>query len=258
MPLRPGDLEALLYRGNALSALNRPQEALACFDAVLARDPRRAEARLNRGTVLATMGRHAQALAISTPCSRRRRTISKLSTIAATALLELGRQAEALTAFDRALSQAPKHMRAWNNRGRALQALNRHDEAVASFEKAIAFDKDYADAHSNLALSLLTLGELRRGFAEYEWRWKRGGMTDTRRGYRGRLWLGEFPLGQRTILLPAEQGLGDTIQFVRYAPLLARGGATVVLEVQPELKTLLGGRRRHCLVPRARRNAARL
>jgi hypothetical protein len=120
-----------------------------------------------------------------------------------------------------------------------LQILNRHAEAVASFDKAIAIDKDYADAHSNAALSLLTLGDLRRGFTEYEWRWKRGGMVDTRRGYRGRLWLGEFPLAQRTILLPAEQGLGDNMQFVRYAPLLARGGATVVLEVHPELKALL-------------------
>ena len=117
--------------------------------------------------------------------------------------------------------------------------LNRHADAITSFEKAIANEKDYADAHSNLALSLLTLGELQRGFAEYEWRWKRGGMSEVRRNYRGRLWLGEFPLGQRTILLPAEQGLGDTVQFVRYAPLLARAGAKVVLEVQPELKTLL-------------------
>ena len=64
-------------------------------------------------------------------------------------------------------------------------------------------------------------------------------MSDTRRNYRGRLWLGEFPLGHRTILLVAEQGLGDTMQFVRYVPLLARTGATVVLEVQPELKSLL-------------------
>src|SRR5262249_13214208 len=64
-------------------------------------------------------------------------------------------------------------------------------------------------------------------------------MADARRSYRGRLWLGEFPLGQRAILLAAEQGLGDSIQFVRYAPLLARAGATVLLEVQPELKALL-------------------
>jgi tetratricopeptide (TPR) repeat protein len=241
LAVRPGDLEALLYRANALSALNRPQVALAGFDAVLARDPRRGDARLNRGTVLATMGRHAQALtdfdAVLTQAPDHVEALYNRGTT----LLALGRPAEALTAFDRALSQAPNNMRAWNNRGRALQSLNRHDVAVASFEKAIALDKDYADAHSNMALSLLTLADLRRGFAEYEWRWKRAGMADARRGIRGRLWLGEFPLGQRTIMLSAEQGLGDTIQFVRYAPLLARAGATVLLEVQPELKTLLGG-----------------
>ena len=238
---RPGDLEALLYRANALSALNRPQEALACLDAVLARDPGRGDARLNRGSVLATMGRHAQALSdFDAVLAQSPNHIEALYN-RGTALLELGRPIEALAAFDRALSQAPTHMRAWNNRGRVLQTLNRHDDAAASFEKAIALDKDYADAHSNLALSLLTLGGLQRGFAEYEWRWKRAGMPDARRGYRGRLWLGEFPLGQRTILLSAEQGLGDTIQFVRYAPLLARAGAKVALEVQPELKTLLVG-----------------
>jgi hypothetical protein len=88
-------------------------------------------------------------------------------------------------------------------------------------------------------LSLLALGNFRRGFADYEWRWKRTGMTDARRGYRGRLWLGEYPIDRRTILLLAEQGLGDTIQFIRYAPLLAQMGANVVLEVQPELKALL-------------------
>ena len=239
LAMRPGDLEALLYRGNALSALNRPQDALACFDAVLARNPNHGDALLNRGTVFATLGRHAQALAdFDAMLARAPNHIEALYN-RGTALLELDRQAEALTAFDHALAQAPKHVRAWNNRGRALQTLNRHDEAVASFEKATALDKDYADAHFNLALSLLTIGELRRGFAKYEWRWKRSGMSDARRSYRGRLWLGEFPLGRRTILLPAEQGLGDTIQFARYAPLLARAGANVVLEVQPELKTLL-------------------
>src|SRR5262249_48715395 len=75
--------------------------------------------------------------------------------------------------------------------------------------------------------------------AEYEWRWKRTGMTDARRGYAGRLWLGEFPIDRRTILLSAEQGLGDTIQFVRYAPVLARMGARIILEVQSELSDLL-------------------
>ncbi len=243
LALRPGDLDTLLYRGNALSALDRTQEAISCFDAVLARNPRHdpgySDTLLNRGTALAKLGRHTQALAdFDAIIAHAPNHVGALYN-RGTAQLDLNRYAQALETFDRMLAHAPQHARAWNNRGRALQALNRHQDAVASFEKAIALEKDYADAHSNLALSLLTLGELQRGFAQYEWRWKRTGMPDTRSGYRGRLWLGEFPLGQRTILLPAEQGLGDTIQFVRYAPRLARAGATLMLEVQPELKALL-------------------
>src|SRR5262249_53329645 len=87
--------------------------------------------------------------------------------------------------------------------------------------------------------ALLTVGDYARGFAEYEWRWKRAGVA--RRNFGKPLWLSEYPLQRKTILLHAEQGLGDTIQFARYAPLLARGGAKVVLEVQSELKALLSG-----------------
>jgi tetratricopeptide (TPR) repeat protein len=241
LALRPGDQEALLYRGNALNALDRPEDAIACYDAVLARNPAHGDALLNRGTARARLGRHADALAdFDAVLTRVPHHVEALYN-RGTALLELERPDAALAAFDAAVAAAPKHIGAWTNRGRALQALNRHAEAVASFEKAIAVDKNVADTHSNMALSLLTLGQLSRGFAEYEWRWKRTGMSDARRNYRGRPWLGEFPIGQRTILLAAEQGLGDSIQFVRYVPLLARSGAKVVLEVQPELKALLAG-----------------
>jgi tetratricopeptide (TPR) repeat protein len=237
--LRPGDIDALLYRGNALWALNRAEEALPCFDAVLARNPARGDALLNRGVACAALGRHTQALADFDAILAQAPNQVEALYNRGTALLDLDRFSEALETFDRVLAHAPQHAKAWHNRGRVLQALNRHEEAVTSFTKAIAINKDSADAHWNSALSLLTLGELGRGFAEYEWRWKRSGMSDTRHNYRGGLWLGEFLLGHRTILLTAEQGLGDTMQFVRYVPLLARAGATVVLEVQPELKSLL-------------------
>ena len=122
----------------------------------------------------------------------------------------------------------------------ALAALNRHQDALASYGRALALQPDNADVHFNAALSLLTIGDYPRGFAEYEWRWKRAGMG-ARKDLRKPLWLGETPLAGKTILLHAEQGLGDTVMFARYAPLLARAGAKVVLEVQPELKALLAG-----------------
>jgi hypothetical protein len=194
---------------------------------------------LNRGVAKAELGRHADALKDLNAALTLAPGNPTLLYNRGSALLQLGKPAEAIADLDRAVAALPTHRLAWNNRGRALEMLNRHDEAAASFGKAIAIDKDYADAHFNLALTLLALGQLEQGFAEYEWRWKRSGVTDRRRAYGRPLWLGEYPLGRKTILLHAEQGLGDTIQFVRYAPMLAAGGARVVLEVQPELKTLL-------------------
>ena len=239
LALRPGDLNALENRGNALLALQRAQDALACFNDVLARDPRHGGARIGRGSALASLGRANDALAdfdaaLSVMPGHPGALYNR-----GNALFDLGRYAEAIAAFDRALAVAPNFAQAWNNRGRALQTLNRHSEAIASFGKAVEQQKDYADAHANRALSLLTLGDLKRGFAEYEWRWQRTGMRDTRRGYGKPLWLGEYPLARKTILLTAEQGLGDTIQFARYVTLLAKTGARVVLEVPPELKPLL-------------------
>ncbi len=241
LAINPGDLQALQNRGSALLILNRPQEALASFEQIAQREPRNGEVLLNRGVAKATLGRDAEALADFDAALTLAPGHPDVLYNRGNALLQLNRPAEAVAAFDGVLAAVPAHVRAWNNRGRALQALNRHEEAVASFGKAIDLQKDYADAHFNQALSLLTLGDLRRGFAQYEWRWTRSGITDTRRNYRRPLWLGEYPLGHKTILLHAEQGLGDTIQFARYVPLLARAGATVVLEVQPELKALLGG-----------------
>jgi tetratricopeptide (TPR) repeat protein len=238
LALKPSDADALLQRGNALLALGRAQDALATFDEVLALIPRRPPPRLNRGLALAALGRHDEAVAEfeaslamspSNAAAHYNRGIS---------LFSLGRYAESVVAYDRALAIAPDHVKAWNNRGLALQTLNGHYEALASYSKALELQKDYADAHFNQALALLTVGEFRRGFEQYEWRWRRTGMPAHGRGRP--LWRGEYPLQGRTILLHAEQGLGDTIQFVRYVPLLARTGAKVVLEVQPQLKALLG------------------
>jgi tetratricopeptide (TPR) repeat protein len=240
LALAPNHLDALNNRGNVLLDLKRPAEAMLAFNAVLAAEPRHAQALINRGNARVGMDEPtsaltdydaALALAPGHPLALYNR---------GNALRALGREQEALTAYDGALSAAPNYPNAWTNRGLALAALNRHQDALASYDRALSVQPGNAEVHFNRALSLLTLGDYAQGFAEYEWRWQRAG-AGMRQDLRKPLWLGETPLAGKTILLHAEQGLGDTLMFARYAPMLARAGARVVLEAQRELKTLLAG-----------------
>jgi tetratricopeptide (TPR) repeat protein len=240
LSIAPDHGDALNNRGNVLLELKRPAEAIAAFDAVLAKAPRHLQARINRGNALTELGRAAEALAdydgaLSMAPGQPLALYNR-----GNALRLLGREQDAIADYDRALAAVPQHLKAWLNRGLALAALNRHQDAVASYGKVLAIQPDFADAHFNAAMSLLTIGDYGRGLAEYEWRWKRTGMT-VRKDFRRPPWLGEVPLAGKTILLHAEQGLGDTVQFVRYVPQLAQMGARVVLEVPPMLKELLAG-----------------
>lgn len=234
----PGSVDALNGRGNVLLKLDRPTEALAAFERVIAIEPRVFGAHLNRGGALAALGRFEEALAQFDAVLAVMPGHAEIHVNRGNALSSLGRSAEAVAAFDRALAIRPDYLNALIGRGAALQRLNRHREALADFDRAAAIDKNSADAHHNAGLALLTLGDYRRGFAEYEWRWQRTGMGG-RRSLGKPLWLGEYPLSRKTILLHGEQGLGDCIQFARYVPMLARAGAKVVLEVPRELVALL-------------------
>ena len=155
------------------------------------------------------------------------------------ALLRLGRAAEALASYGQALALAPGSSEAANNRGNALVALADPAQALASFDAAAARDPANADPVYNAAMARLALGDFANGWAQYEARWNVSQFLPQRRNFGPPLWLGREPLDGRTILLHAEQGFGDTLQFVRYAPLVAARGATVLLEVQAPLKSLL-------------------
>jgi tetratricopeptide (TPR) repeat protein len=238
LALAPDDIGILTNRANALLSLGRTEEALAAFRQILERVPQHPEARLNSGIAHAALGSLDEAVAEfdraltllpDHPAAHFNRGV---------ALYDLGRYADAVAAHDSALAAVPNHAGALLNRGRALAALNRFDDAIASYGKAHALRKDDADVHFMESLALLTLGDYRRGFEKYEWRWRRSGMPEQKSRARP-LWLGDYPLARKTVLLHAEQGFGDTIQFARYVPLLAANGAKVVLEVQSELTTLM-------------------
>ena len=231
--LDPASIDALGNAGDVLLALGRPAEALARFEKALGLAPGHPQALANRGVARAALGDHAAALA-DFDVAMRAGPNPMVAYNRGLALANLGRSAEAVAAYDQALAMVPNHVATWSSRGSALQALNRHAEAIASFDRALALAPDYADAHFNKSLALLATGDYAQGLAEYEWRWKRSGAAPSRQSRP--LWLGEPPLAGKTILLHAEQGLGDTIMFARHAGQLARAGARVVLEVHAELK----------------------
>jgi tetratricopeptide (TPR) repeat protein len=153
-----------------------------------------------------------------------------------TALQASGRIEEAAREYEWAVAARPNSPHAHYNLGLIRQEQDRPNDAIACYRQAIALNSDYADAHWNEALQHLALGEYDTGWTQYEWRWRRQGYPGQR--FAERAWDGGSLTG-RTILLTAEQGFGDTFQFIRYAALVKKRAGTVIVECQPELKQAL-------------------
>lgn len=223
--------------GNTFGLLQQHDDALTAFDRALALSPRSAEILNNRGNTLLQLRRAAEALTSFDAALALMPDAAGVHNNRGNALLDLNRPAEALESFDGALSIQPGYVEALVNRANALRDLNRSREAIESCDAALAIDPALAAAHWNKSLEQLLLGNFSEGFANYEWRWKRAGNAP--RDFGVPQWRGENVSG-KTILLHAEQGFGDTLQFIRYVPLLAERGARIVLEVPDDLRPLLG------------------
>lgn len=136
-------------------------------------------------------------------------------------------------------SGAAIEIQAKNNLALSLSEAGKQEQAIACYREALVSDPQNAILHYNLATALLATGNFLEGWEELEWRWKMPSFTTKLRDFGKPLWKGE-PLDGANILLHAEQGYGDTLQFVRYAPLVAERGGKVILEVPPRLHRLLG------------------
>ena len=203
--VKPDYVEAHYNQGIALQEIKEYPRAIASYDRAIGLNPNFAEAHYNRGNVQ-VLQRQFQA---------------------------------AVDSYDLFIRLRPEFAEAHFNKGNALKDLKQFEAAISSYDHAIRFRPNHAQALFNKSLALLSMGNFKDGWALYEWRWTGSLLKDHKPTFPQPLWLGQEPLAGKRILLIAEQGLGDSIQFCRYAKRVAALGATVILMVPKPLRNLM-------------------
>jgi tetratricopeptide (TPR) repeat protein len=236
--LDPNHAQGWYNLGQSRQSLGRSAEAHECYERAIALRPDHAEAHNSAGVLLAQKDPEA-ALA-----SFRRAIVARPGYADAynnmgIAQQALGRYAEAIATYRQALGFRPDHADAYNNLGLALRSLNRQEEALRCFESAQAIKPDHIDAQLGEGLVRLALGDYANGWKKYAWRHLTPSFSAGKKRPAQPLWLGNWDISGKTILLHGEQGLGDTVMFARYVPLVAQQGAKVILAVQRPLAALM-------------------
>lgn len=272
LALDPRNLGALENYGAALLRAKRFEEALACVERALAIDPGHPGALHHRADALAQLHRFQEALETLDRPGAGVQQVRSLR-LKGQILLELSHFAQALSCFDGALAQTPEDgelplLRAicleglmqleeagavldsarmstpataesCQLRGVLLDRLGRRQEALEALEQAVRLDPRSAEARYDRSLVLLALGRLEEGFREMEARWLVARPPVARHPSSAPVWLGDQPVQGKTLLVDAEQGFGDTLQFARYIPGLQRRGATVIFRAHKSLAGVL-------------------
>jgi tetratricopeptide (TPR) repeat protein/ADP-heptose:LPS heptosyltransferase len=213
LQLQPKHPDALLNLGLSLKDAGQVREAQACLQKSLAMDPANTKARVNLAAILAAQARH---------------------------LAGQNDLLQAAKLCEEAVVEQPSWPEVWVNLGVIRQAMGQVTRAIECFQRALDLQPDNADARYNLGIAELLTGQFDSGWKNYEARWQTKNPIFATRHFPQPRWQSEALEG-RTLLVYAEQGHGDTIQFARYVPLLARMGARVLLESPPSLRTLLTG-----------------
>ena len=237
----PSEFESIYEQATSAAQAQDFERAVRLYGQAIAVDPSHAEAYYKRGNALKNQGSLDAAILSYTQAIERKPDYAFAYCNRGVVQQALGRMAEALASYEHAISLEPSDAIAHYNRGLVLQDCCRWRDALASYDHAVSINPQYADAQYNRSLALLFLGDFERGWLSYEWRWQvaaRLGIGELRH-FTQPLWLGEESIAGQRLLLHSEAGLGDTLQFCRYAAPAAARGATVYLEVQPPLVELL-------------------
>lgn len=238
LALRPQLTDQRLQRARALILADRPADAVEELRALLDRAPGRADAYINLGVALRKLGRVGEAIAAYRTALEIAPDDPGALNNLGTALQEEDRYEEAAACFRQAIAAKPESGDAYVNLSLALRALGRVDEALEAARQGADRNPGQAEARTGLGFLLLLKGDLAGGFAEYEWRTRMADFPSPKRRFTIPAWDGGDCAG-RTILVHDEQGVGDAIQFIRYAPLLKARGARVVVECNTQLTRLL-------------------
>lgn len=236
--LRPGYVEAHRNLGGVLSSLGKAAEAAESYRAALALEPNSWNTLTDFGLVLTRAGRAAEAVVYLRQAIHLNPAGAEAHNNLGIAFGELARLDDAEAAYHQALKCDPRHVEAHTNLAGIYAQQGKPVEGAACCQIALWLKPDSVSAHWHRALALLQLGQFEEGFAEYEWRWRRQGVSG--RQFQAPLWNGE-PLDGKTILIYMEQGLGDALQFVRYVPMVVARGGRVALECREPLLQVLGG-----------------
>lgn len=222
--------------GNALQRMGRIPDSLLCYQEALRLEPGCAEAYNNQGSAYLRLERRQEAIASFLKASELKPDYPDPYNNLGNVLQAQGHLMDAASCYREALALRPDFAEAWHNLGKVFEVGRSLEDALSCYEEALRIRPRFAEAHISRAMTWLLMGHFEQGWEEYEWRWQ--GNELPRREFAQPRWDGSRLDGSR-ILLYAEQGLGDTLQFLRFVPMVREAGGRVIVECQARLAPLV-------------------